>query len=214
MIWSALGSDLLIHDTISAATDVGNSLLFGWILGGAVIGVIAVGVLGDICSWFVINTIGRRGLFPGMLVLTAIFFIIGILDVVPNYNPSIAMGQCVLIIILNFFYDLTLGPLRYVICGEMSSTRLRSYTISISFFTRNFWTLIMTLTVPYMINPDEGHLRGKTGFIFGDFSIIASIWTCFCLPETKGRTFEQLDHMFEQRIDLGTQIWRLRPNTK
>lgn len=58
----------------------------------------------------------------------------------------------------------------------------------------------MTLRVPYMINPDEGNLRGKTGFIFGAFSIIACIWTYFCLPETKGRAFEQLDHMFEQKI--------------
>jgi hypothetical protein len=32
-------------------------------------------------------------------------------------------------------------------------------------------------TTPYMINPDEGNLRGKTGFIFGGFSVIACIWT-------------------------------------
>ncbi|CAG7995316.1 unnamed protein product [Penicillium salamii] len=164
------------------------------------VGVTAVGVVGNICSWWVINTIGRRSLFPGMVVLTIIVFIIGILDVVPNYNSSIAWGQSALIIIWNFFYDLTLGPLGYVICGEMSSTRLRSYGVSIGFFTQNFWTLIMTITVPYMINPDEGDLRGKTGFIFGGFSIIACIWTYFCLPETKGRTFEELDHMFEQKI--------------
>ncbi|KAJ6049435.1 hypothetical protein N7444_006151 [Penicillium canescens] len=164
------------------------------------VGVTAVGVVGNICSWFVINTIGRRVLYPGMVILTIIVFIIGILDIVPNYNSSIAWGQCVLIIIWNFFYDLTLGPLGYVICGEMSSTRLRSYGVSIGFFTQNFWTLIMTITVPYMINPDEGDLRGKTGFIFFAFSVIASIWTYFCLPETKGRTFEELDHMFEQKV--------------
>ena len=164
------------------------------------VGVTAVGVLGNICSWWVINMIGRRALVPGMLILTVILFIIGILDVVPGYNSSTAMGQCVLIIVWNFFYDLTLGPLGYVICGEMSSTRLRSYGVSIGFFTQNFWTLIMTLTTPYMINPDEGNLRGKTGFIFGGFSVIACTWTYFCLPETKGRTFEQLDHMFEQKI--------------
>jgi hypothetical protein len=161
------------------------------------VGVTAVGVAGNICSWFVINTIGRRVLFPGMVILTVIVFIIGILDVVPNYNSAIAWGQCVLIVVWNFFYDLTLGPLGYVICGEMSSTRLRSYGVSIGFFTQNFWTLIMTITVPYMINPDEGDLRGKTGFIFFGFSVVASIWTYFCLPETKGRTFEELDHMFE-----------------
>ncbi|KAJ9489532.1 hypothetical protein VN97_g3744 [Penicillium thymicola] len=164
------------------------------------VGVTAVGVLGNICSWWVINTIGRRALFPGMLLLAAILFVIGILDVLPGYNSSIAMGQCVLVIVWNFFYDLTLGPLGYVICGEMSSTRLRSYGVSIGFFAQNFWTLIITIIMPYMINPDEGNLRGKTGFIFGGFSMIACVWTYFCLPETKGRTFEQLDHMFEQKI--------------
>ncbi|CAI7614835.1 unnamed protein product [Penicillium manginii] len=164
------------------------------------VGVTAVGVVGNICSWYVINVIGRRSLVPGMAVLTVIVFVIAILDVVPGYNHSIAWGQSALIIVWNFFYDLTLGPLGYVICGEMSSTRLRSHVVSIGFFTQNLWTLIMTITVPYMINPDEGNLRGKTGFIFGFFSIIASIWTYYYLPETKGRSFEELDHMFQQKV--------------
>jgi SP family general alpha glucoside:H+ symporter-like MFS transporter len=58
----------------------------------------------------------------------------------------------------------------------------------------------MTITVPYMITPDEVDLRGKTGLIFGGLSIVACIWTYFCLPEAKGRTFEDLDHTFEQKI--------------
>lgn len=164
------------------------------------VGVTAVGVVGNICSWYVINVIGRRSLVPGLAVLMIIVFIIAILDVVPGYNHSMAWGQSALIIVWNFFYDLTLGPLGYVICGEMSSTRLRSHVVSIGFFTQNFWTLIMTITVPYMINPDEGHLRGKTGFIFAFFSVTAFVWTYFYLPETKGRSYEELDHMFEQRI--------------
>lgn len=164
------------------------------------VGVTAVGVVGNICSWYVINVIGRRSLVPGVGVLMVIVFIIAILDVVPGYNSSMAWGQSALIIVWNFFYDLTLGPLGYVICGEMSSTRLRSHVVSIGFFTQNLWTLIMTITVPYMINPDEGNLRGKTGFIFAFFSALAFVWTYFCLPETKGRSYEELDHMFEQKI--------------
>jgi hypothetical protein len=46
-------------------------------------------------------------------------------------------------------------------------------------------------------------------FIFGGFSVIACIWTYFCLPETKGRTFEQLDHMFDEAC-LATKVTFIR----
>jgi hypothetical protein len=40
----------------------------------------------------------------------------------------------------------------------------------------------------------------RCGFFFGAFSVVATIWCYFRLPETKGRTFEELDHMFEAGI--------------
>jgi len=51
-----------------------------------------------------------------------------------------------------------------------------------------------------MINPDQANLRGKIGFFFGGLSVLALIWAYFRVPETKGRTYEELDIMFSQGL--------------
>jgi len=51
-----------------------------------------------------------------------------------------------------------------------------------------------------MINPDQGNLRGKIGFFFGGLSLIGFCWAYFRVPETKGRTYEELDIMFSRGL--------------
>jgi len=58
----------------------------------------------------------------------------------------------------------------------------------------------MTVAIPYMINPDQANMRGKLGFFFGGLSCISLVWAFFRIPETKGRTYEELDIMFERGV--------------
>lgn len=51
-----------------------------------------------------------------------------------------------------------------------------------------------------MINPTAWGWRGKTGFFWGGGALLTSIWAYWRLPETKGRTFEELDILFAKRV--------------
>jgi SP family general alpha glucoside:H+ symporter-like MFS transporter len=51
-----------------------------------------------------------------------------------------------------------------------------------------------------MLNPTSGDWKGKTGFFWGGCAFAFFIWTFFRLPETKGRTFEELDILFANRV--------------
>lgn len=51
-----------------------------------------------------------------------------------------------------------------------------------------------------MINPDQANMRGKIGFFFGGLSAISLLWTWFRVPETKDRTYEELDIMFSRGV--------------
>jgi len=43
-------------------------------------------------------------------------------------------------------------------------------------------------------------MRGKLGFFFGSLALACLCWSYLRVPETKGRTFEELDIMFERGV--------------
>jgi MFS transporter, SP family, general alpha glucoside:H+ symporter len=92
-----------------------------------------------------------------------------------------------------------LGPLPYVINGEVSSTRLRSKTIAVARGTYLIGNIINASVAPYILNPTAGNWKGKTGFLTSGLTILSLIWAYFRLPETGQRTFEELDILFAEK---------------
>ena len=58
------------------------------------------------------------------------------------------------------------------------------------------WSFVL----PYLFNPDQLDLGGKLGFIFGGLSVLCLVYLWFYQPETAGRTYEELDEMFVNRV--------------
>jgi hypothetical protein len=52
-----------------------------------------------------------------------------------------------------------------------------------------------------MLNPDAGNLSGKVGFVFGAITFVAFIGCFFFVPETKGRTIEEIDHLYDEKVN-------------
>lgn len=86
------------------------------------------------------------------------------------------------------------------IAGEVSQARLRAKSQSIGFAFNYFFSTVWNVVVPYMFNSDEGNLGGKMGWIFLATGLISLVVVYFDFPETKGRSYEVLDEMFEQKI--------------
>ena len=57
--------------------------------------------------------------------------------------------------IWNGIYDLTIGPVCFVIICECSATRVRSKTIALATAVQALAGIVMTVAIPYMINPDQ-----------------------------------------------------------
>jgi len=60
--------------------------------------------------------------------------------------------------------------------------------------------IVMTVAIPYTINPEQANWQGKLGFFFGGLAILCWIWAFFRVPETMGRTYDELDLLFEKRV--------------
>lgn len=77
---------------------------------------------------------------------------------------------------------------------------VREKTIAFATAVQAFVGIGMTVAVPYMINPDQANLQGKMGFFFGVLAGVSCLWAYFRVPETKGRTYEELDLLFSRGI--------------
>jgi len=95
---------------------------------------------------------------------------------------------------------MTVGPICFVIISEISSTRLRGRTIAIATAVQAGASIVFTVAMPYMLKSDEANWRGKAEFLFGAISLVCCIWCWFGIPESGGRTFEELDILFERKI--------------
>lgn len=59
---------------------------------------------------------------------------------------------------------------------------------------------IWGFSLPYAINPDQGNLGGKIAFVFGATMVFCTVFVYFCIPETKGRTYIEIDELWTRRV--------------
>lgn len=167
------------------------------------VGNTAIGFVATCLTFVSLSHFGRRSIYTtGLYLMTVLLFVVAIIDCVPNYesHSGIMWAQGSLLDVWTFLYQLTVGPLTFVIISEDSSTKLRSRTIAVATAVQAACSIVTTVAVPYMFNPANGNMRGKIGFFFGALSLICATWAFFRIPETRGRTFEEIDIMFERRV--------------
>lgn len=104
------------------------------------------------------------------------------------------------LIIIYADYALCIGSVAPVIAAESSSVHLRAASQSVGFFSQFIFSWLFQFVVPYIFNTDAGNLGGKTGFIFAFLCVGAFFLVWFEVPETKNRTFAELDEMFEKNV--------------
>lgn len=164
------------------------------------LGVKGISFCGCIMSWFLIHRFGRRTIFlTGYFFLTFLLLLIGILASVEQVK-GIQWAQSVLAILWVASYASSIGPLTFTIVSEMSATRLRAQSIALARCSYNITSLVSNIINPYLLNPGAANLKGQTGFFWFATAFLILVWLFFRLPETKNRTYEELDIIFERRI--------------
>lgn len=146
-----------------------------------------------IVCFFVIDIIGRRPLAIWGAVLPCICYmtIAGIFATqAPNWNNSSAGWAAVAMAFLfMFFYGVSYSPLGWALPSEVYSTTMRSKGVAAA--TATVWIANTILTV---ITPPMIETAGFGTYIFyGGWCGLAALWAFFFVPETKGKTLEEMD---------------------
>ncbi|KAH6885001.1 general substrate transporter [Thelonectria olida] len=96
-------------------------------------GMYGIGILGGIISWGLLTFIGRRKLYLCGICLALVLLAAGGIAAVALTSTSVVnwiLGGS--IIALNFTYNITIGPVCYVLVAEIPSTRLRIKTVALA----------------------------------------------------------------------------------
>lgn len=104
-----------------------------------------------------------------------------------------------LLLVFTAVYDATIGPLCYTLVSEIPSTRLRSKTIVLARNCYNISGIITNVITPRMLNPTAWDWGPKAGFFWAGTSVVGLAWSWWRLPETKERTFSEIDALFRNK---------------
>ncbi|KAJ5656279.1 Maltose permease MAL61 [Penicillium longicatenatum] len=162
----------------------------------------ALAIIGVFIAWFLVPKVGRRTLLlvgTGFLTLTT--FLIGFLGIPSiSTHPNIGYGIGSILLIQYFVLFITIGPIIYTIVTEIPSNFLRTKSVALARAVYNIGVLVYGQLIPHMVQNAAWDWGAKSGFFCGGIMAIGFIWAYFRLPETKNRTFAEMDILFKNKV--------------
>ena len=98
----------------------------------------------------------------------------------------------VCVYLYGFIYCMTWQGITWVYCSEIFPYDIRLLCVGITTADQWLWSFIISRTTPYMITS----LGYGTYMFFGSLMVLMGFWAWFFIPETKGKTLEEMDALF------------------
>ncbi|KAH7353178.1 general substrate transporter [Pyrenochaeta sp. MPI-SDFR-AT-0127] len=157
-------------------------------------------VVGILTSFYTVDKVGRRALLIyGGAAMCLINTLVGGLGFMKQTNAS-GIALVFLCSLWAFVYANSLAPIGWISLVETSSPRLRAKTTSVAVTIQYCTGILFSYTVPLMLSNQNAGWGQKTGLFFGGTTALYLIPCILLFPETKGRTYSELDELFERGI--------------
>lgn len=173
------GPTILLKAGITLSNSLLSQLFFG-----------AANVLFTLIAIWKVDSLGRRPLYlwgtagaTVSLLLTGICFYTGATD-------GIWLLLCVLAFLA--FFAFSIGPLKFVIAAEIFPDRIRAKALSLSIMVMWVADAIVGQLTPMLLNSLG---TAQTFWFFALFCLLAFIAVYKLLPETKGKSLEQIQNL-------------------
>ncbi|WP_199911717.1 sugar porter family MFS transporter [Dongshaea marina] len=159
----------------------------------------AVNLLFTLIAIYTVDRFGRRPLMMGgALVMGLCMLAIG----TAAYLNLI--GGYLLIFMLGYIaaFALSLGPVTWVLLSEMFPNRVRAKALSIAVFAQWLANFLVSQTFP-MMTADNNWLQqtfhgGAPFWLYGIMGLVTVGFVAKCVPETKNRSLEELEALWER----------------
>ncbi|WP_051620934.1 sugar porter family MFS transporter [Paenibacillus sp. UNC451MF] len=150
-----------------------------------------INFLFTILALWLIDKVGRKALLlVGSSVMTLCLAVIGI-----AFHTGHTSGPLVLIFILLYVaaFAVSLGPVVWVLLSEIFPNRIRGRATAIASMALWAADYVVSQSFPPMLNSAG---PAMTFWIFGVMSLITVLFTWRVVPETKGKSLEEIESLW------------------
>ena len=168
----------------------------GYHINGMLLSIVLTGVINLVFTFVAIGTVDRLGRRPLMLIGAGG---LGLIYAVLGYGYYIHLtGVLMLLMVLcaTACYSMTLGPIVWVILAEIYPNRIRGAAMSVAVAALWIACTVLTCTFPIM-NQTLGAYG--TFWTYGGICFFALGVIYFRLPETRGKSLEEIEAKFNER---------------
>lgn len=150
---------------------------------------------------FFLDKVGRRPLLmistAGMVVGLAV---LGFALTMVEHSEEKVMWALILSIVAVYtlvgFFSMGLGPIAWVYISEIFPLRVRALGVGIAVAVNRVMNAIVSIT---FIPIYKAITIGGAFFLFAGFGVLALVFFYFFLPETKGKSLEEVEMLFGKK---------------
>jgi SP family arabinose:H+ symporter-like MFS transporter len=159
---------------------------------------VTVGAVNLIFTFVAILFVDKAGRKPLLIAGTSIQAIS--LSMVGYLFQTGSQGWPLLISILSFTaaFNMALGPISWIVNSEIFPTKLRGRAMGITTFLLWFACYLVSQTFPMLIDQIG---PASTFWLYALFSIITMVFVITMVPETKGRTLEEIESSWRRKTE-------------
>ncbi|USK36894.1 D-xylose transporter XylE [Cytobacillus firmus] len=155
---------------------------------------IVMGIINVIFTVVAILTVDKWGRKP-LLITGSIGMAIGMFGVAGMaFSNIIGMGTLIFIIVYTASFMLSWGPICWVLISEIFPNKIRGQAVAIAVAAQWAANYFISSTYPMMMEFSGGLTYG----FYGLMSVLSAIFVWKFIPETKGKTLENMENFWRK----------------
>ena len=166
----------------------------GFHMDAALFGTFGLGLTNVVCTFvsiYAIDKVGRRTLYIiGSAGMTASLLVLAWMSHVDHFKGMFVFIAC--IVYLAFFTG-CIGPAFWTLVSEIYPNKMRGNAMILPVVVQWFFNALMVWVFPEMLKG----FRTATFFLIAVFSLLQLIFAIKWLPETKGKSLEEIETMWQ-----------------
>jgi hypothetical protein len=147
--------------------------------------VIVALMLMDVLGRKVLLLVGAAGMTATLLSLGYLLTHLG-----DPVSPATGIGAAASLVLYMAFFEISLGPVLWLLLSELYPLQVKGVAMGIGATTCWLFTYAVTQVYPFMVS---GLGVGPTFYFFAAMCAFSFVWIFVFLPETKGRSLEEIE---------------------